>query len=344
MRPHAVYAAPETRSARSPSRHERSDTHRARPAAARHARSGSGPQPPSEAELDALTEVARWSGSSRTASRGVHRRPVAGRHRAHPRSGPALDPPLRTAPIGIATRYPAIRGSEDAVDEGRAADRLLVAAECSASARVIAGSVRARPLAAELLDLGRPLGSGRRSWSVTRRRRRCSNRRLARLACRRGDRSWTSAGLGLIGVTPTRRVTVRQLRVRRHARVASRGACQATWRCRCRRGMEMEFLAEQEPPPGAGARDRSSRAVHATGSPREELTNFDRSGRRPEASASTIASSAGRVGRGPDSRPSSRLMARSTPRPTAAGSRVPRKTTLPVFEVRLDVLAAERRV
>ena len=88
-------------------------------------------EPLSDADLDALTEVARWTGSSRNnqpwrfiviRDRGILRRVAE--------IGAPQTIPLRTAPVGIAVALPddPDREIQDAYDEGRASERLLVAA------------------------------------------------------------------------------------------------------------------------------------------------------------------------------------------------------------------------
>ena len=86
--------------------------------------------PPTEAELEALSEVARWSGSSRNSQPWrfivIHDREVLGRIHA---AGLPQTRSLRTAPAAIAI---VLSGEADdiehAYDEGRVAERLLVAA------------------------------------------------------------------------------------------------------------------------------------------------------------------------------------------------------------------------
>lgn len=114
------------------------------------------PEPPSEEELHALTEVARWSGSSRNSQPWrfivVRSRDVLGQiHEA----GLPSTRSLRTAPVGIAITLPGDPADlEHAFDEGRAAERLLVAAGLLGLGAGIAWiPSRARPLAAELLGL-----------------------------------------------------------------------------------------------------------------------------------------------------------------------------------------------
>ena len=88
------------------------------------------PEPPSDAELEALTEVARWSGSSRNSQpwRFIVIRDPETIRSIHDVGVPQTRS-LLTAPAAIAI----VLGGEDgdlehAFDEGRAAERLLIAA------------------------------------------------------------------------------------------------------------------------------------------------------------------------------------------------------------------------
>jgi len=88
-------------------------------------------EPLTEAELEALTEVARWTGSSRNEQPWrfivVLERNVL---RSIAEIGTPQTIPLRTAAAGIAIVLPddPKREIHDAYDEGRASERLLVAA------------------------------------------------------------------------------------------------------------------------------------------------------------------------------------------------------------------------
>jgi nitroreductase len=114
------------------------------------------PQPPSDAEIDALTEVARWTGSSRNGQPWrfivVRSRDVL--ERIHEAGLPPTRS-LRTAPVGIAITLSGDGSDpENAFDEGRAAERLLVAAGMLGLGAGIAWiPARARSLAADLLGL-----------------------------------------------------------------------------------------------------------------------------------------------------------------------------------------------
>lgn len=88
------------------------------------------PEAPTEAELHALTEVARWSGSSRNSQpwRFIVIRDPATLNRLHDAGVPQTRS-LKTAPAAIAI----VMGGEPddlehAFDEGRAAERLLIGA------------------------------------------------------------------------------------------------------------------------------------------------------------------------------------------------------------------------
>ena len=87
-------------------------------------------QPPTDGEIHALTEVARWSGSSRNSQpwRFIVIRDPATLRAIHDAGAPQTRS-LLTAPAAIAI---ALSGDPDdlehAFDEGRAAERLLIAA------------------------------------------------------------------------------------------------------------------------------------------------------------------------------------------------------------------------
>ena len=88
------------------------------------------PEPPTDAELEALTEVARWTGSSRNSQPWrfiVIRDPVTIK-RIHDLGVPQTRS-LLTAPAAIAIVLSGDEADvEHAYDEGRAAERLLIAA------------------------------------------------------------------------------------------------------------------------------------------------------------------------------------------------------------------------
>ena len=96
-----------------------------------HGRSASSPsEPPTDAELEALTEVARWTGSSRN---GQPWRFIVIRDRAAIKgihdAGVPQTRSLLTAQAAIAIVLGGDEGDvENAFDEGRAAERILVAA------------------------------------------------------------------------------------------------------------------------------------------------------------------------------------------------------------------------
>ncbi len=88
------------------------------------------PEPPTDAELEALTEVARWSGSSRNSQpwRFIVIRDPATIARIHDLGVPQTRS-LLTAHAAIAIVLDGAEGDvEHAYDEGRAAERLLIAA------------------------------------------------------------------------------------------------------------------------------------------------------------------------------------------------------------------------
>jgi nitroreductase len=88
------------------------------------------PEPPTDSELEALTEVARWSGSSRNSQpwRFIVVRDPATIRAIHDVGVPQTRS-LLTAPAAIAIVLSGDEGDvEHAYDEGRAAERLLIAA------------------------------------------------------------------------------------------------------------------------------------------------------------------------------------------------------------------------
>ena len=121
--------------------------------------------PPTDAQLEALTDVARWSGSSRNSQpwRFIVIRDRDVLHRIHV-SGMPQTRSLETAQAAIAIVLPGegdgVRdpGDEDAVshayDEGRAAERMLIAASFLGLGGGIAWLLpHVQPLARELLGL-----------------------------------------------------------------------------------------------------------------------------------------------------------------------------------------------
>jgi nitroreductase len=114
-------------------------------------------EPPSDEQLDAILEVARWTGSSQNTQpwRFILIRDTA-RIRAIANAGGFLTRSLRTATAAIAIVMPVDR--ENAVslayDEGRAAERMLIAASMVGLAAGIAWlKGPSRPEVAELLGL-----------------------------------------------------------------------------------------------------------------------------------------------------------------------------------------------
>jgi nitroreductase len=88
------------------------------------------PEPPTDSELEALSEVARWSGSSRNSQpwRFIVVRDPATIRAIHDVGVPQTRS-LLTAPAAIAMVLSGDEGDvEHAYDEGRAAERLLIAA------------------------------------------------------------------------------------------------------------------------------------------------------------------------------------------------------------------------
>jgi nitroreductase len=114
------------------------------------------PEPPTEAELTALTEVARWTGSSRNTQPWrfivIHDRDVIARiHDA----GVPQTRALLTAPVAIAIVLSGDPGDvEHAFDEGRVSERLLIGARLlGLGAGVAWAKEEVRPLIGELLGL-----------------------------------------------------------------------------------------------------------------------------------------------------------------------------------------------
>ncbi len=113
-------------------------------------------QPPTAAEVDALTDVARWSGSSRNGQpwRFIVIRDHSTIAAVHEAGAPQTRA-LRTAPLAIAivlSDDPA--DLEHAFDEGRAAERLLIAAgSLGLAAGIVWIRTDGRPVVAALLGL-----------------------------------------------------------------------------------------------------------------------------------------------------------------------------------------------
>lgn len=115
------------------------------------------PEPPTDAELDTLTDVARWSGSSRNSQpwRFIVIRDRAVLVRLHEAGLPSTRS-LRTATVAIAIVLPTDPDDDmsHAFDEGRVAERLLVAAGMLGLAAGIAWlRPDVRPMASEVLGL-----------------------------------------------------------------------------------------------------------------------------------------------------------------------------------------------
>jgi len=114
-------------------------------------------EPVAEADLQAVLEVARWSGSS------TNRQPwtfIVLRDRADRERLAALAPYARHvagAPLGIAIAMPGDNAEWDAYDEGRAAERMLIAAGALDLGAAIGWATEAqRPAVAALLGLTAP--------------------------------------------------------------------------------------------------------------------------------------------------------------------------------------------
>ena len=112
-------------------------------------------EPPSDAEVDALLEVARWTGSGRNSQPW---RFIVIRDRAVLRriqeAGMPQTRSLVTAPTAIAIVLQEPDNTSDAFDEGRAAERMLIAAQSLGFGAGIAWAVPGiRPLVAELLGV-----------------------------------------------------------------------------------------------------------------------------------------------------------------------------------------------
>lgn len=114
------------------------------------------PEPPTEAELAALTEVARWTGSSRNSQpwRFIVMRDREAIGRIHAAGMPQTRA-LLTAPVAIAIVLSGDPGDiEHVYDEGRVAERLLIAAKLLGLGAGIAWPrTEVWPLVSEILGL-----------------------------------------------------------------------------------------------------------------------------------------------------------------------------------------------
>ena len=115
------------------------------------------PEPPTDAQLDAILEVARWTGSSQNTQpwRFVLLRDLP-TIRSIANAGGTLTRSLQTATAAIAVVMPVDRDGATslAYDEGRAAERMLIAASMVGLAGGIAWlKGDARPAVAQLLGL-----------------------------------------------------------------------------------------------------------------------------------------------------------------------------------------------
>lgn len=113
--------------------------------------------PPTDAEVHALTEVARWSGSSRNTQpwRFIVIRDQATITTLH-QAGLPQTRSLETAPAAIAIVMPEEAGAavSHAYDEGRAAERLLIAAGMLGLAAGVAWILpKVRPVVSEVIGL-----------------------------------------------------------------------------------------------------------------------------------------------------------------------------------------------
>ncbi len=115
------------------------------------------PEPPTAGQLDAILDAARWSGSSQNSQpwRFIVIRDI-GSIRAIANAGLSLTRSLQTATAAVAIVLPVNpdRAVSLAYDEGRAAERILVAAGMVGLAAGIAWiKTEARPVVTELLAL-----------------------------------------------------------------------------------------------------------------------------------------------------------------------------------------------
>ena len=113
-------------------------------------------EPPTAAELDAVADAARWSGSSTNSQpwRFITIRDRSALDRLHDAGLPQTRS-LRTAPAAIAIALPDDQYTiSHAYDEGRAAERMLIAAQALGLRAGIAWiTTKVRPVAAEVLGL-----------------------------------------------------------------------------------------------------------------------------------------------------------------------------------------------
>jgi nitroreductase len=114
------------------------------------------PDPPTDAELDAIVDAARWSGSSTNSQpwRFVTIRDRGVLDRLH-EAGLPQTRSLKTAPAAVAIVLPDDdHALSHAYDEGRAAERILIAANLLGLAAGIAWiTTKVRPVVAELLRI-----------------------------------------------------------------------------------------------------------------------------------------------------------------------------------------------
>jgi nitroreductase len=113
-------------------------------------------QPVDEADLQALLEVARWSGSSQNSQqwRFIVIRDAAVRRRIGELSRYARY--VANAPLAIAIAMPGEDLETDAYDEGRVAERLLIAANAMGFGGGIAWTDTERPEVGELVGITPP--------------------------------------------------------------------------------------------------------------------------------------------------------------------------------------------
>jgi nitroreductase len=114
------------------------------------------PEAPTDAELDAIVDAARWSGSSTNSQpwRFITIRDRAVLDRLHDAGLPQTRS-LKTAPAAVAIALPDDQYAiSHAYDEGRAAERLLIAANLvGLSAGIAWITTKVRPTVAELLAI-----------------------------------------------------------------------------------------------------------------------------------------------------------------------------------------------
>ncbi|HEY2888859.1 MAG TPA: nitroreductase family protein, partial [Candidatus Limnocylindrales bacterium] len=113
-------------------------------------------QPPTDAELDAIVDAARWSGSSTNSQpwRFITIRDGAVLQQLHVAGLPQTRG-LKTAPAAVAIALPDDEYAvSHAYDEGRAAERMLIAANLVGLAAGIAWiTTKVRPVVAALLGI-----------------------------------------------------------------------------------------------------------------------------------------------------------------------------------------------